>query len=317
MRSKIIVYLRKWERTKAVVIVKSASPEVFSNGTDHRNLAYGDLQLGTEYFRTQFQLAHLVNTYRKPYVALLNGLTRGSGLSVALNGQYRVATEHTDFRVPELTLGLPLDGGSSYVLSRLGGRLGMYLGLTGTPVQGRDAHRCGVATHFCADDELPRLERDKTTCCREADVQRVLDAYTPEAEQRSVHALSRYTEQINLFFDAGNIDEMVASLKRDETEWSRRTLAEFKEAAPIALKVAHRQMRVARCLGICDALKMDFRLAVRALSDGHFCEGVRARIVDEDRPKWRLPCLEKVTEQHIQKFFDPFPRAREELKLLR
>lgn len=51
------------------------------------------------------------------------------GLSV--HGQYRVATEQTVFAMPETGIGLFPDVGGSHFLPRLGGRLGIFLALTG------------------------------------------------------------------------------------------------------------------------------------------------------------------------------------------
>ena len=55
------------------------------------------------------------------------------GLSV--HGDFRVATEHTLFAMPETFIGLFPDVGGSYFLPRLTGSLGMYLALTGEVLQ--------------------------------------------------------------------------------------------------------------------------------------------------------------------------------------
>ena len=55
----------------------------------------------------------------------------GGGVGMAIHGSYRVATEKTLFAMPENTIGLFPDIGSSYYLPRLEGNLGLFLGLTG------------------------------------------------------------------------------------------------------------------------------------------------------------------------------------------
>lgn len=315
MHSLIASYLRKWERSKALILMKSSTPNIFSAGTNQKDLVRGHIETAYEYYRNQYQLAHLIGTYEKPYISIWNGLTQGSGLGLSVHGHYRVATEKTVFTMPEVRLGSVPDAGASYFLSRLEGRLGMYLGLTGTEVHGIDVQKCGIATHFCLEEQLPQLERRLISSCNNADIARVMAKYCPKS---GMHALSRYMDQINIYFDADSVDSMVAFLKRDETEWSRRTLQEFNLASPTSLKVAHRQITAGKSLNLLDCMRMDYRIACRQLDAGEFSEGVRALIIDRDfNPKWTVPKLLDVNEERIQRFFQPFAKARDELQPIR
>lgn len=315
--SLIASYLRKWEPTKAVVIVKSSSPDVFSIGTNRRALVEGHIETAYEFYREQYRLAHLIGSYEIPYVALMNGLTMGCGLGLAVQGKYRVATERTAFRMPDVAIGTVPDAGASYFLSRLEGRFGLYLGMTGTWVRGRDTQKSNIATHYCEADKLPQLERQLISCCSNADVARVMAKYYPP-DTKTAHSLSRYMEQINLIFDADSVDSIVSFLKRDETDWSRQTLLEFKSAAPTSLKVAHRQIKAGQNLNLLDCMKMDYRVSCREMDEGDFTEGVRSQLIDKDnRPKWKVARIEDVTEAHIRRFFEPFPSPRDELRPIR
>ena len=42
----------------------------------------------------------------------------------------------------------------------MGGKLGLYLALTGYRLKGGDVFKSGVATHMCESQELPALEQD-------------------------------------------------------------------------------------------------------------------------------------------------------------
>lgn len=60
----------------------------------------------------------------------------GGGVGLSVHGKYRIATEKTLFAMPETAIGLFPDVGATYFLSRLKGKLGIYLGLTGHRLKG-------------------------------------------------------------------------------------------------------------------------------------------------------------------------------------
>lgn len=96
---------------------------------------------------------------RKPYIALVNGITMGGGVGVSVHGRYRVATEKTVFAMPETAIGFFADVGGSYFLSRLRDNIGLYLVLTGHRLKGEDVKRCGIATHYLPSTRLAELEQ--------------------------------------------------------------------------------------------------------------------------------------------------------------
>jgi 3-hydroxyisobutyryl-CoA hydrolase len=55
-----------------------------------------------------------------------------------MHAPFRVATERTDFAMPETAIGYFTDVGSTHFLSRLDGEVGSYLGLTSYRVRGRE-----------------------------------------------------------------------------------------------------------------------------------------------------------------------------------
>ena len=83
-----------------------------------------------------YRLDYLVGSYKKPYVAIMNGITMGGGVGLSALGRYRLATENTIFAMPESIIGLFSDVGATYFLPRLKGKLGLFLGLTGYRLQG-------------------------------------------------------------------------------------------------------------------------------------------------------------------------------------
>src|SRR3989344_2795780 len=93
---------------------------------------------GRRFFHDEYQLNHLLFTYAKPVVAFMDGITMGGGVGISLPAKYRVATENTRLAMPETGIGLFPDVGGGWDLSRLEGRVGPFLALTGARLDGAE-----------------------------------------------------------------------------------------------------------------------------------------------------------------------------------
>lgn len=97
------------------------------------------IKMRAGFFKKEYKLNHLIGTYQKPIVSILDGITMGGGAGLSVHGQFRIATERTVFAMPETAIGFFPDVGGSFFLSRLDGALGNYLALTGQRLKGSDA----------------------------------------------------------------------------------------------------------------------------------------------------------------------------------
>ena len=100
------------------------------------------------FFHDEYRLNWRIHTYPKPYVALLDGITMGGGVGISVHGDFRIATERTQFAMPETGIGFFPDVGGTWFLPRCPGEVGMYLGpdrRAGSTVP--TASTPGVATH--------------------------------------------------------------------------------------------------------------------------------------------------------------------------
>ncbi len=103
----------------------------FSGEKDQKNKAM-------EFFEREYRLNHVIGTYRKPIVAFMQGITMGGGVGLSVHAPFRVTTDSTVFAMPETKIGFFPDVGGSFFLSRLPGELGVFLGLTGFKLRGKD-----------------------------------------------------------------------------------------------------------------------------------------------------------------------------------
>jgi 3-hydroxyisobutyryl-CoA hydrolase len=167
MVATLLPLVRDWQTPGGdvkMVIFRGSGPRAFCAGGDIRFLAdcaaggTSTRQGAYDFFREEYSLNYALGTSHVPIVSLLDGIVMGGGVGLSVHGQFRVATESTLFAMPEVGIGFFPDVGGTYFLPRLRGSLGMYLGLTGARLSGRDVVAAGVATHFVSSERLEMLE---------------------------------------------------------------------------------------------------------------------------------------------------------------
>src|SRR3546814_10242666 len=105
--------------------------------------AKGDGVQARRFFFEEYRMNHALFTYAKPVVAFMDGITMGGGVGISLPAKFRIATGNTKFAMPETGIGLFPDVGGGWYLSRLPGRMGQFLALTGHRLDG--ARKSGVS----------------------------------------------------------------------------------------------------------------------------------------------------------------------------
>ncbi|KAG6457377.1 hypothetical protein O3G_MSEX010274 [Manduca sexta] len=307
MVSKMLPQLQEWERTKTLVIVKGAGEKAFCAGGDVK-VAIDKVE-GPRFFFTEYNVNHLIGNYKIPYVALINGITMGGGLGISVHGRYRVATEKTMIAMPETKIGLFPDVGGSYFLPRLQVNLGLYLGLTGDRLKGKDVVKAGIATHFVPSKRLYELEMLLSRCTSDMEVNSLLAKFNEPPEEFS---LAPHIKHINYCFAASTVEEIIERLEKVGNDWSVKTLETLHQMCPGSLKITLRALQRGSQLELGQCLRMEYRLACRATENHDFPEGVRALLIDKDNsPKWNPKTLAEVTDDYVESYFKKLPEDRE------
>ena len=218
-----------------------------------------------------------------------------------------MATENTRFAMPETGIGLFPDVGGGWFLSRLPGRVGQFLALTGARIDGADCLWAGLASHYLAASSLPEA---KARIIGGEDPQRVLDSLAVAAPASK---LAGQAEQIARHFAADRLEDVLASLAADPSEWAVKELASLTTKSPQACKVSLRQLAdSAKLASFAENMAMEYRIGSRVLVLPDFAEGVRAVIVDKDNaPKWQPATPEGVSDETIDGIFAPLPSSEE------
>ncbi len=306
--------LLAWRDDPAVqaVIIDHSEGRGFCAGGDIaflRNSALTDGGAGgRKFFFDEYRLNHLIMTYGKPIVAFMDGITMGGGVGLADPARFRVATENTRLAMPETGIGLFPDVGGGWFLSRMKGRLGQYLALTGARMDGADCLWAGSATHFLPAAAL--ADAKAGIAADPGSIAAILHnlAAVPPAPKIAAHA-----DDIARLFASDNYKDILAALEADGGEFAAATLTALHTKSPQTCKVALRQLATSLTLPDFAAnMVMEYRIGARVLVRPDFAEGVRAVIVDKDNaPQWNPQAPEGVTDDMLDAIFAPLPANEE------
>jgi len=313
-----------------VIIISGAGDKAFCAGGDVAALAQlntsgaSGQQQSKDYFALEYQLDHLIATYPKPYVALMDGITMGGGVGLSVHAPFRIATERTVFAMPETTIGFFPDVGGSFFLPRLDGQLGTYLALTADRLVGVEVFYAGVATHYLHSSSLPALT------ARLADLvfpdyaplqarNAILDATIAEfttglPHDKPMRLAGPLRAAIDRCFAPDSVAGILAALAAEAASsgpdsatasWAATTLTALHARSPTSVHVALRQMRLGRRWSIADTFQREHHIASRFMSHPDFVEGVSARLLRKPptTPVWDPPSLEAVDDAVTESFF--------------
>ena len=313
----ILVTLNAWRSDPAVEVVvidHAPSPDGdpktsrgFCAGGDIRMLADSGAKDGAEaraFFHTEYRVNHALFTYAKPTVVFMDGITMGGGVGLALPCDIRVATENTKFAMPETGIGLFPDVGGGWYLSRLPGRMGQYLALTGHRLDGAECLALGLATHHLPSSAL--AEAKGKIADTPQDVAAALDGLATEPPAAAILA---HEAEIDRLFASDRLEDIYAALGADPGEWAATTLATLKTKSPQTMKVSLKLLLDGRAMATFeDEMRQEYAVGARVVQRHDFLEGVRAVIVDKDNaPRWNPDTPEGVTDHVIDQIFAPMP----------
>lgn len=302
--------LSSWQADDSVhAVVIQAEGRAFCAGGDIRELhthKAHDLSEKLHFFWHEYRLNYFIRQFSKPYIALMDGITMGGGVGIALHGSHPIAGEHFSFAMPETGIGFFPDVGASYLLAHCPGYLGFYLGLTGNRLNVDESFAAGLikgiipAEHFA--DFLTALSETDLSLNAFVGVERCLSQYS-RLPQSSTE-LSKNNSMINDCFSHASVGDILSALSSKKNEWARKVHEQLLKKSPLSLEVTFIQLHRAKSMKFAACLKMDYLLASHFLKDSDFYEGIRALLVDKDnQPQWQPSSLTAIDEHQVANYF--------------
>ena len=309
----MLVALEQWRDDPAVhaILIDHAEGRGFCAGGDIRMIAESSAADGAAaraFFATEYRLNHRLFTYAKPTIAFMDGVTMGGGVGISQPCRYRIATENSRFAMPETAIGLFPDVGGGWYLSRLPGRIGQYLALTGARLDGSEMLALGLATHLLPADTLDAVKQ--AIAADPQGMEAILSAHAtppgdaPILDQRAA---------IDRLFASDDFEEVLSALEGDGSDWAQAQLAILRQRSPLSCKVSLKLLLDGATMPTFeDEMRQEYAVVTRIVQRPDIVEGVRAVIVDKDHaPKWDPATPEAVSDHMIDRIFAPLSPADE------
>jgi enoyl-CoA hydratase len=294
----------------ALIILEGAGERGLCAGGDIRGLyesakAGGDL--GKTFWREEYIVNARIANYPKLYVAYMDGLVMGGGVGLAGHASHRIVTEKTKVAMPEVSLGFFPDVGGTWLLSRAPGELGTFFGLTGLTMNGADAVSCRLADVLIGTAEWPVLRDALTATSSGADAVSVMATIRKFAAPVETAPVTQQRELIDRAFAHDDVEQIIAALEQDGSEFAQATLKALADKSPRGLKVTLKLLRLAGAsTSLEQCLSREYLAALEVFASHDFVEGIRAAIIDKDRnPTWQPPHLAGVTPEIVARYLAP------------
>ena len=310
MIESIFHYLQLWKEdaSVAIVVIRSASNEIFSAGGDVRavwQLRTEPLESKLVFFEKEYQMIHLLNTYPKPVLSLMNGITMGGGVGLGMHVAFPVAGEQMVFAMPETMIGLFPDVAGTAIINKLPRAWQNYLGVFGQSLNTDQLLYFGLI-HACIpssrwQDLMDTLKATDWSKDSFHQLKLILANYELD---KTIVSIKPPLAHFNECLDTDSFYQLMQNIHQvgDDSLHDIQMLCE--RLCPLSMIVSFEQIRLAQHFSVQQALQQDFMLLQHFLQLPDFYEGVRAMLIDKDKhPKWTYSDWQSVPFSVVQQIF--------------
>jgi enoyl-CoA hydratase/carnithine racemase len=301
------------------VLLRGNGTKAFCAGGDVRSLIQagrthpGEVPpLAAHFFAAEYRLDYSLHTYPKPLFCWGHGYVLGGGMGLLQGANVRIVTPSSRLGMPEISIGLYPDVGASWFLSRLPGKLGLFLGLTGALINAKDALDLGLADRFMLDEQQDALidGLQQLNWQEQTDIQ--LNSLLKALQQEAISHLPAAQwlprrERLDACLDVGNLLgawNAISLLQHSDDPLLVKAGKTLFDGCPLTAHLVWEQIARARNKSLAEVLQMEYAMSLNCCRHPEFAEGVRARLIDKDhKPHWHWPEVGSVPQAVIDAHF--------------
>jgi enoyl-CoA hydratase/carnithine racemase len=257
------------------------------------------------FFPNLFNLLFEISCMNRDSICIVDGIIMGGGAGLGMSCSHQVLTNKTLWAMPETAIGHFTDAGASYFLNHLHSEeVGLYLGLTGTRLNGIDCYYAGISNFY-----IPQMSNSiKSQILNEGTQGIFRNLITPESsESQLLRDLPMISQCFNINFDVETICNRLSSIN---TKWSLRVLNTLKEMCPLSLKLVHEIIKRGKNLSYFQALEMEYNIVLKVIARNpqNLLTCIEHILIKKSKDKitWSPENLYDISDRTIQEFFENY-----------
>lgn len=319
MIEQLLPAMHRWSADERVVAVflQGAGEKAFCAGGDVRRICLAVRENGVDdpyaqtFFTEEYKLDYLIHAFPKPVIVWGQGIVMGGGIGLLCGASHRIVTETSRLAMPEITIGLYPDVGGSWFLSRVPGRLGLFIGMTGVHLNAADALHIGLADVALANasrqiviDELCQVDWAADAATRREQVSDLLASLPAPTLVPS--EIARRQVALNARAASDDLPALYAALTAPAPGdvWLDRTATALAKGSPTSAALIFRQWQRGAGMSLEEVFKEELIISTQCARHPDFIEGVRALLVDKDNaPRWQPASLADVSEAWLAEHY--------------
>lgn len=315
--------LKAWAEDPAIacVLLRGNGPKAFCAGGDVVQLVENCLEhpgevppLARRFFADEYRLDYRIHTYPKPLICWAHGHVLGGGMGLMQGAGIRIVTPLSRLAMPEINIGLYPDVGGSWFLSRLPGKLGVFLGLTASGINARDALDLGLADRCLLDSQQDELLNGLVQINWQEQAPTQLNSLLKALEAPALSEIPAAQwlprrARIDALLDHAELPaawHALSALQNDADPLLARAAKTLAAGCPVTAHLVWQQIARARSMSLAQVFQMEYAMSLNCCKYPDFAEGVRARLIDKDQaPNWHWKEVASITEEIIAAHFAP------------
>lgn len=283
-----------------MVFLSGIGPKGFCAGGDVVSIVnyQGNLPK-THFFKAEYEVDFMVHRFQKPIIGLCHGITMGGGVGLTNGCRLKIFDPKTLFAMPEISIGLFPDVGSSYFLNRLEKKWCLFLAMTGARLNASLSLALGLCDFVIEKKYWAQLKE--------------YSSFDELAQRcRELHRGDRIS--LDQFHDLDTICDMTCAEdfdkwarnyldQGDAHEWIKSSLQTYFKGSPLSAKIIWEYFSWGREKNLEECFKKDYELCCLMLEHSDFREGVRALLIDKDKkPSWMFKDLDSISDDIWSKY---------------
>ena len=293
------------EKTQKIpkIIYFSPNGENFCTGGNlisiYENLKNKNLNQLNETYKIYITICYLISFMEPIQIVEWKGYVMGTGIGISINSPIRIATDTTVFSMPECQIGCFPDQGASFFFHYIFHNkpyFGLYAGLTGLRIKGKDNIKFGIATHFVSKHLLEDCKKEIINFCINNDdftVEDISNIILKFGEGNFDNKDYKFDNEdvIKEVFVCDSIYKIYERLENkikngnvEEKKFCKKTLDTLNNECPESLIVFTELFKRAKNLkNITECYIQDEISMNKFFEKGEFHEGIRAILIDKDK----------------------------------